>query len=201
MDRTAATVDIHHGTDQKSDHAMQETIGLDFKEGAPDKSIQYPALREQIRLARELGLPIVFHSRESHDDIFRVLREERAYDVGGVMHYFQGDERTAKSAIDLGFYISLARPIMRLPHLQEVAAGLSLDNIVLETDAAPQPFKGKRENWTEPRHTRIVAEKLAELQGRNVEEIEETTSRNMQDVLGEKWPVVQGYLKTARGPS
>ncbi|MCH9010530.1 MAG: TatD family hydrolase [Chloroflexi bacterium] len=176
-------------------------IGLDFMEGAPDRSIQYPALREQIRLARDLGLPIVFHSRDSHDEIFRVLREERAYEVGGVMHYFQGDERTAKTAIDLGFYISLARPLLRLPHLQEVAAGLSLDNVVLETDSAPQPFKAKRESWTEPRHTRVVAEKLAELQGRTVEEIEEITSRNMKDVLAGKWPVVQGYLDSAQGPS
>ena len=82
-----------------------------------------------------------------------------------------------------------------------MAAGLSLDNIGLETDAAPQPFKGKRENWTEPRHTRVVAERLAELQGRTVEEIEETTSRNMQDVLGEKWPVVLGYLKKTKDAS
>ena len=173
-------------------------IGLDFAERAPDRSIQYPAFREQIRLARELGLPIVFHSRESHDEIFRVLREERAYEVGGVMHYFQGDERTAKTAIDLGFYISLARPLLRLPHLQKVAAGLALDNVVLETDSAPQPFKGKRENWTEPRHIRVVAEKLAELQGRTVEEIEEVTSRNMKDVLGERWSVVQRYVDSTR---
>ncbi|MCH7653486.1 MAG: TatD family hydrolase [Chloroflexi bacterium] len=176
-------------------------IGLDFMEGAPDRSIQYPALREQIRLARDLGLPIVFHSRDSHDEIFRVLREERAYEVGGIMHYFQGDERTAKTAIDLGFYISLARPLLRLPHLQEVAAGLSLDNIVLETDSAPQPFKAKRESWTEPRHTRVVAEKLAELQARTLDEVQEITSRNMKDVLGEKWPVVQGYLDSVRDPS
>ena len=81
-------------------------IGLDFMEGAPDRSIQYTAFREQIRLARELGYPIVFHSREAHDEVFRLLREERAYEVGGVMHYFQGDLDTAKRAIDLGFYIS-----------------------------------------------------------------------------------------------
>jgi TatD DNase family protein len=129
------------------------------------------------------------------------LREEQAYEVGGAMHYFQGDERTAKTAVDLGFYISLARPLLRLPHLQKVATGLSLDNVVLETDAAPQPFKGKRENWTEPRHTRVVAEKLAELQGRTVEEVEEITSRNMKDILGGKWSVVQSYLDSARDPS
>ncbi len=169
-------------------------IGLDFMDGAPDRAIQYTAFRQQIRLARELGYPIVFHSRESHDEVFRLLREERAYEVGGVMHYFQGDLDTAKRAIDLGFYISLARPLLRYTYLQEVAAAVSLDNIVLETDAAPQPFKAKRENWTEPRHTRIIAERLAALQGKTVEEVEAITSRNIRNMLGDGWNVVQKYV-------
>ena len=169
-------------------------IGLDFMEGAPDRGVQYTAFREQIRLARELRYPIVFHSREAHDEVFRILREERAYEVGGVMHYFQGDLDTAKRAIDLGFYISLARPLLRYTYLQEVAAAISLDNIVLETDAAPQPFKSKRENWTEPRHTRVIAERLAELQGTSVQEIEDATSRNMRSLLVERWKVVQRHV-------
>ena len=106
-------------------------IGLDFMEGAPDRPVQYTAFREQIRLARELGYPIVFHSREAHDEVFRLLREERAYEVGGVMHYFQGDLDTAKRAIDLGFYISLARPLLRFTYLQEVAAAVPIEHIVL----------------------------------------------------------------------
>ncbi len=165
-------------------------IGLDFMEGAPDRALQYPAFREQIRLARELGLPIVFHSRESHAEVFRVLREERAYEVGGAMHYFQADESTAMKAIDLGFYVSLARPLLRLPHLQEVAARLPLDSVVLETDAAPQPFKAKRENWTEPRHLRPVAERLAQLQGKSVEEVEQVVAGNMERLLGSRWNAV-----------
>ena len=170
-------------------------IGLDFMEGTPDRAVQYTAFREQIRLARELRYPIVFHSREAHDEVFRILREERAYEVGGVMHYFQGDLDTAKRAIDLGFYISLARPLLRYTYLQEVAAAISLDNIVLETDAAPQPFKSKRENWTEPRHTRVIAERLAELQETSVEEIEDATSRNIRSLLAERWEVVQRHVK------
>ena len=139
--------------------------------------MQYTAFREQIRLALDLKYPIVFHSRESHNEVFRVLREERAYDAGGVMHYFQGNMHDAMRAIDLGFYISLARPLLRLSELQQVAAKLPLESIVLETDAAPQPFKSKRENWTEPHHTRNIAERLAELQGKDVEEIEASMMR------------------------
>ena len=137
-------------------------IGLDFMDGTPDRALQYQAFRTQIALARELRRPIIFHSREAHSETLRVLREERAYDVGGGMHYFQADLETAQQAIDLGFYISLARPLLRLPHLQQVAAVLPLDRILLETDAAPQPFKAKRQNWTEPRHVRDVAAKLAD---------------------------------------
>jgi TatD DNase family protein len=158
-------------------------IGLDFMEGMPDRAVQYQAFREQIRLARDVDLPIIFHSREAHPETLKVLREERAYSVGGAMHYFQGDLATARHAIDLGFYISLARPLLRLPELQEVAAVLPLESIVIETDAAPQPFKSKRESWTEPRHCRAIAEKLAELRQVPIEQIEEATTQNALSLI------------------
>ena len=159
-------------------------IGLDFMDGTPDRALQYQAFREQVRLARETRKPIVFHSRQAHEETLRVLREEHAYEVGGVMHYFQADLRTARQAIDLGFYISLARPLLRLTQLQAVAAELPLERIVLETDAAPQPFKSKRERWTEPRHTLDVARKLAELQQRSLEEVAEVTSQSFLSLTG-----------------
>ena len=170
-------------------------IGLDFQPESPDRELQYQAFRQQIRLARELGLPIIFHSRESHPEVLRTLAEERAHEVGGVMHYFQADDETARAAIDGGFFISLARPLLLLPELQEVAASLPLESIVLETDAYPQPFKKHRHNWTEPRHTREVAEKLAELKGISTEEVALATTRNLSRLLrlpeaGQKPPSV-----------
>ncbi len=158
-------------------------IGLDYLPESPDVPSQHRMFREQIRLAKALGLPVIFHSRDSHSDVFRVLREEGAGDVGGVMHYFQDDDNTAREAICGGFFVSLARPLLRLPHLQEVAKDLPLENIVLETDAAPQPFKKYRHNWTEPRHVRDVAQKLAELKGISVEEVAEATTRNLASLL------------------
>ena len=163
-------------------------IGLDFIKEAPDREMQYQAFREQIRLARDLGLPIVFHSREAHPETLRVLREEQAYQVGGAMHYFQGDIKTAFEAIDLGFYISLARPLLRLPDLQKVAASLPLDRVILESDAAPQPFKSKRENWTEPRHVIDVAKKLAELQQSSLKNIETITTTNLLSMVKSRFP-------------
>ena len=161
-------------------------IGLDFLPESPDRELQYQAFREQIRLARELGLPIIFHSRESHPEVLRTLKEEKGGEVGGVMHYFQADEATAWEAIESGFFISLARPLLRLPELQEVARKLPLEHIVLETDSAPQPFKKYRHNWTEPRHVREVAEKLAELKGigpKDIDEMTETTTGNLTRLL------------------
>ena len=138
-----------------------------------------------MRLARDLRLPVIFHSRglpnvpETHREVLRVLREERGWEVGGAMHYFQGDAAVAAECLDLGFHVSLAKPLLRLPHLQEVAAVLPLDGIVLETDSYPQPFKGKRERWTEPKDVREVAAKLAELKGTTLEEVAAATCDNL----------------------
>ena len=170
-------------------------IGLDFMDGTPERALQYQAFRAQIRLAKELSLPIIFHSRDAHDETLRLLREEKAYEVGGAMHYFQADRETALRVIDLGFNISLARPLLRLDHLQRVVANLPLDSIVLESDSAPQPFKAKRENWTEPRHVRAVAEKIAELQNVTVEEVEITTSLNFAKMLGPSSQLVYRHLE------
>ncbi len=169
-------------------------IGLDFLDNMPDRAMQYQAFREQIRLARDLRLPIVFHSREAHDEVLRVLREERAYEVGGAMHYFQGDFETARAAIDLGFYISLAKPLLRLPHLQAVAAELPLEHIVLETDSAPHSFKAKRENWTEPRHLHDIADKLAELRGIDADQVKRATTDNFFNMLGERGTKVRSAV-------
>ena len=159
-------------------------IGLDFANNAPDRALQYQAFREQIRLARDLQKPIVFHSRDAYEDTLRVLREERAYQVGGVMHYFQSDLNTALSFIDLGFYISLARPLLRMTDLQDVVSNLPLDSLVLESDSAPQPFKVKRENWTEPRHVLDVAIKVAEIKNKTLEEVASVSSRNFMELIG-----------------
>lgn len=160
-------------------------IGLDFGPNSPELSIQYQAFREQIRLAREVHLPIIFHSREpvgrpeAHLETLRVLREERAWEVGGVMHYFQADSGIAKECLDLGFSISLAKPLLKMPHLQELAKELPLESIILETDSYPQFFKTKRSNWTEPKDVLLVAQQLANLKSIELEEVTEVTNQNL----------------------
>ncbi|MBI2165589.1 MAG: TatD family hydrolase [Chloroflexi bacterium] len=173
-------------------------VGLDFLKGAPDRDIQYQAFREQVRLAKDLGLPVVFHSREADLEVLRVLEEERAWTVGGAMHYFQGDEATARRCIELGFHISLAKPLLRLLHLQEVAKRLSPETVVLESDCYPQPFKKKRESWTEPRHVRAVAEKLAQLWNVSLENVAQATTGNLLSLLaGKGGPVAKEACQEA----
>ena len=158
-------------------------VGLDFLPSSPDHKIQEQVFREHIRIAIDLNLPIIFHSRESHDDVLRILNEEGAYRVGGAMHYFQGDLRTAKLAIDSGFKISLARPLTRLPELQEVVKHIAIDDIVLETDCFPQPFKKYRHNWTEPRHLVDIAQTLSELKRIDLSEAASITTKNLTSLL------------------
>ena len=102
---------------------------------------QEDIFRAHIQIAKTTNLPIIYHSRESYPYILDVLEEEEAYKVGGAAHYFQGDVSTAYRCIELGFFISIAKPVLRIPELQEVVNKIPLENILIETDSFPQPFK------------------------------------------------------------
>ena len=173
---------------------VMSEVGLDHQDRSPDRAMQERAFRAQIGIAREAELPVVFHMRFATADMLRVLREEHVSDLGGAAHYFQGDRDEAAAIIDLGCYISLAKPLLRLPELQEVARHLPLDSIVLETDCYPQPFKGKRENWTEPKDVPVVAAKLAELKAIDVAEVMEATTANALAMLGRRADRVAAVL-------
>lgn len=154
-------------------------IGLDYHWDYP-RDAQFRAFRDQVRLAREVGLPIVIHDREAHADVVRVLEEEGAREVGGVMHSFSGDWPLAERCLDLQFYIGLSGPVTypRNAELREVARRTPLDRILIETDCPylpPQPQRGKR---NEPAYVRYVAECLAEVRASTYQEIAHTTSEN-----------------------
>jgi len=161
-------------------------VGLDYywKDRAPF-DVQRDVFRQQIRLARELGLPLVIHNRDAHEDVVRILEEEGAGEVGGIMHCFSGDWEMAQRCLALNFYIGIGGTVTykNNPVGQDVARRLPLDRIVLETDdpyLAPVPYRGKR---NEPGYVRIVAEFLAELRGTTLEEIAAATTANARRVL------------------
>ena len=160
-------------------------IGLDWEPGRPDRAAQEQAFRAQLRLAVELNLPVIFHNREAGMEPLRIIQEEVGDKVPVVAHYFQGPPDYALACLDQGIYLSLAKPLLRLPELQEIIEKHApLEFIVLETDSYPQPYKKNRNNWTEPRDISQIATKVAELKNVPVEEVAETTTATIQAVLG-----------------
>lgn len=112
-------------------------MGLDYYRNHSPRAVQEEVFRRQIRLAREVGLPIIIHNREADDDVLRVLREEGAAEVGGVMHCFGGDWEMAQRCLEMNFLIGLGGPVTfknaRLP--KEIAVRIPLDRLLIETDA------------------------------------------------------------------
>ncbi len=155
-------------------------IGLDFFRDLSPRDVQLRRFREQIGLAKELGLPIVVHDREAHRETLEILKSERAEMCGGIIHCFSGDDEMAKVCIDMGFYISIPGTVTfkNAEALRETVRKIPLESLLVETDApflTPEPFRGKR---NEPGYVRYTAEKLAEIKKVSFEKVAEVTTRN-----------------------
>ncbi|MGI6575858.1 MAG: TatD family hydrolase [bacterium] len=155
-------------------------MGLDYHYDFSPRKIQQRVFRYQIKLARELGLPIVVHDREAHGDTMAILREEKAAEVGGVLHCFSGSPEMAKECLAMGFYISIAGPITfsNVRRLAEVVKEVPLECLLVETDSpylTPVPYRGKR---NEPAYVRLVAEAIAKIKGVPLAEVEQQTTAN-----------------------
>ncbi|MEK3884219.1 TatD family hydrolase [Paenibacillus sp. PL2-23] len=161
-------------------------IGLDYHWDTSPKEVQQRVFREQIQLARKVGKPIVIHNRDAHEDIVRILQEENAAEVGGVMHCFSGSWETAKLCLDMNFYISFGGPVTyknaRVP--KEVLERVPMDRLLIETDSpylTPHPFRGKR---NESAYVAYVAQAAAEIKGKTMEEIAQITAENGKKCFG-----------------
>lgn len=155
-------------------------IGLDYYWDTSPKEVQQTVLREQIRLARRVKMPIIIHNRDAHQDIIRILKEEKAEEVGGVMHCFSGSWEVAKQCLDMNFYISFGGPVTfkNAKQPKEVLSKVPLDRLLVETDApylTPHPFRGKR---NETGYVRLVAEAAAEIKQLKLEQIARITTEN-----------------------
>ncbi|WP_337017569.1 TatD family hydrolase [Oceanobacillus massiliensis] len=155
-------------------------MGLDYHWDKSPKDIQKEVLRKQIRLAKKVRMPIIIHNREATEDIIKILKEEDAKEIGGVMHCYNDSVDFIQECLDMNFYISLGGPVTfkNAPLPKEVAKRVPLDRLLVETDApflAPHPNRGKR---NEPAYVKLVAEKIAELREMDVEEISGITTKN-----------------------
>jgi len=159
-------------------------IGLDFYRDLSPREQQRKAFVEQIKLAQELHKPVVIHDRDAHQEVLSIVKKEKAGINQGIMHCYSGHLPLAIEFMKEGFYISFAGPLTFKNNKkgQEVAARISLDRILVETDCpylAPVPFRGKR---NEPAYVSYTAKKLAELRGKSLEEIAYITNLNAKQV-------------------
>ena len=148
-------------------------IGLDFHYDHSPRDVQREVFRRQIRLALEVGLPIVVHTREADGSTVDILEAEGAAEAGGVIHCFTGGLELARRALDLGFLISFSGIVAfpRAEVIQQVAREVPEDRLLIETDApflAPPPHRGKR---NEPAFVMDVAKKVAALRGMTAEAV------------------------------
>jgi len=160
-------------------------IGLDYYWDTSPRDVQERVFREQIRLARRLGKPIIIHNRDATGDVVRILREEKAADVGGIMHGFSSSPEIARECMKMNFYISFGGPVTFKNAVQpkESLAAVPLERLLIETDCpylTPHPFRGKR---NEPAHVRLVAEAAAAIKQVTVEEIARITAENARKIL------------------
>jgi len=159
--------------------AIGET-GLDYFRVEGDTEWQRERFRAHIRAARACAKPLVIHTREAAADTLRILEEEGARDVGGVMHCFTESLEVARAAMRMGFFISFSGIVTfkNAKSIKEVAREVPLDRLLVETDApylAPVPHRGKT---NEPAFVRHVAEEVANLKGVGLDELAQATTRN-----------------------
>lgn len=142
------------------------------------KKKQTETFRKQIALAREVKKPLMIHCRNAYEDLLAILREEKADEIGGDIHFFAGGWEIAKQFLDFGFHLSFTGVITFADQYDEVIKKAPLDRIMTETDApyvAPVPYRGKR---NEPLYVEEVARRIAAIKGISLEKAAYATSEN-----------------------
>ena len=192
--RLFATVGVHPDYPDAGDVAVDELValadhprivavgetGLDYYRLRGDLSWQRERFRAHIRAARVCRKPLVIHTRSAAEDTLRIMREEGAAEVGGVMHCFTETLEVARAAVEMGFLISFSGIVTfrNAGPVRDVAKALPLERILVETDApylAPVPSRGK---LNQPAYVRHVAEEVARLRGVGFAEVAAATTAN-----------------------
>lgn len=168
-------------------------IGLDYHYDFSPRDIQKKWFARQLETAKELGCPIIIHSREAEEDTLRILKESGVFGRNKVViHCYSGSAELARQYVKLGAVISLAGPVTfknaRRP--VEVVSAIPLEYLLVETDSpymAPVPFRGQTNT---PVHVEEVARKFAEIKNLDPEEVAETTFRNACSFYGIEVPAL-----------
>jgi TatD DNase family protein len=159
-------------------------IGLDFYRDRSPRSDQERVFRAFLRMANELGKPVIIHDRDAHQQVLQCLREESCH--SGVLHCFSGDVAMAAETLNMGFHISIPGTVTYPANeaLREVVRATSIDRMLVETDCpylSPVPHRGKR---NEPAYVRLAAERVAEIKGLSLDDVARITTKNVRDLFG-----------------
>ena len=151
-------------------------IGLDYYYGKESKDAQLSLFEKQLKIAEELGMIVVIHSRDATEDTINCLKK---YKVTGVIHCFSGSAETAKTYVGMGYKLGIGGVVtFKNSKLREVVEAVGLDNIVLETDSpylAPTPFRGQKNS---SKYIPLIAECIAQILNVSVEEVRDITTYN-----------------------
>jgi TatD DNase family protein len=163
-------------------------IGIDLYWKIVPLITQQQALADQLELAESLGKPVIIHDREAHAEVMAALKDA-APAAGVVLHSFSGEAEMAQAAIEAGYYLGVDGPLTYKKNeaLRAIFAAVPLERILIETDSpylTPQAWRGQR---NEPAYVRAVADKLAEITGRPLEEVAAATSANAARLFGWEW--------------
>ena len=155
-------------------------IGLDYYWNEPEKEIQEFWFRKQLQLAREKKLPIIIHSRDAAADTYKIMKEEKAEELEGVIHCYSYTKETARDYLNWNYYFGIGGVVtfQNAKKLKEAVRYIPLTNILLETDSpylAPIPYRGKRNS---PLNLKLIAEAIAEIKEITVEEVIKVTTEN-----------------------
>ncbi|MGD9486570.1 MAG: TatD family hydrolase [Calditrichaceae bacterium] len=154
-------------------------VGLDYYRMHAEKDKQKDTFGRQIKLARELKLPLIIHNRDAHEDVYNMIISEKATEVGGVLHSFTGDEKFLENILLTNFHISFTGAITYKNNDSEaLIANVPLERLLLETDSpflSPMPLRGKR---NEPSLIVHTAKRIAEIRGITIDQLAEVTSEN-----------------------
>jgi len=169
--------------DHKKVKAVGE-IGLDYYWNEPPKEVQQLWFRRQLRLAHEVKLPVVIHSRDAAADTFKVMKEEGADRLKGVIHCYSYTKETARDYLNWNYYFGIGgvSTFQNAKKLKEAIEYIPLENMVLETDSpylAPTPYRGKRNS---PLHLPLIAQAIADIKQMDVERVMETTGKNSRNL-------------------
>lgn len=157
-------------------------IGLDFHYDNSPRDVQREAFRKQLRLAKEINLPVVIHSRESDSDTIKILREEKMDNHNVLLHSYTGGKELAEKALEMGFYFGAGGIVTfnSAQGLKKLIQKIPLSRILVETDSpylAPEPHRGRR---NEPLYVKEVAKFVASLKNSNFKKVAEVTKENTE---------------------